>query len=57
MRSKRFASRDRRELHHEQLVTPVPELGLVAANGPNDPVPGLTVLDGLGHADGRPRCG
>jgi propanediol dehydratase large subunit len=54
MRSKRFASRDRRELHHERLVTPVPELGLVAANGPNDPVPGLTVLDGVvTRMDGR----
>jgi propanediol dehydratase large subunit len=54
MGSKRFASRDRRELHREQLVTPVPELGLVAANGPNDPVPELALVDGVvTRMDGR----
>src|SRR5260221_5283897 len=29
------------------LIAPVPELGLVAANGPNDPAPELVVEDGL----------
>jgi propanediol dehydratase large subunit len=54
MGSKRFAARDRRELHHEQLVTPAPELGLVAANGPNDPVPELAVVDDVvTRMDGR----
>ena len=54
MGSKRFAARERRDLHHEQLVTPMPELGLVAANGPNDPVPELTVVDGVvNRMDGR----
>ncbi len=54
MGSKRFAARERRDLHHEQLVTPMPELGLVAANGPNDPVPEVTVVDGVvTRMDGR----
>ena len=54
MASKRFASRDRRELHREQLVSPLPELGLVAANGPNDPAPELVVVDGVvTRMDGR----
>jgi propanediol dehydratase large subunit len=54
MGSKRFASRDARELHREQLVAPFPELGLVAANGPNDPMPELLVSDGVvTRMDGR----
>jgi propanediol dehydratase large subunit len=43
MASRRFASRATRDLHLEQLVPPLPELGLVAANGPNDPEPELVV--------------
>ncbi len=54
MRSRRFASRDRRELHREPLVSPLPELGLVAADGPNDPAPELVVEDGvIARMDGR----
>jgi propanediol dehydratase large subunit len=53
--SARFESRDRRDLHLEQLVSPLPELGLVAADGPNDPAPELVVEDGLVvRMDGRP---
>ena len=45
-RSRRFLERERRELRRELLITPLPELGLVAMNGPNDPEPGLEVRDG-----------
>jgi propanediol dehydratase large subunit len=47
MSSRRFASRATRDLSLEQLVSPYPELGLVAANGPNDPDPELVVRDGV----------
>src|SRR5262249_35769395 len=53
--SKRFRSREGNELRKELIVAPLPELGLVAANGPNDPVPEL-VLDDHGRViamDGR----
>ena len=54
MSSRRFASRATRDLHLEQLVSPYPELGLVAANGPNDPAPELVVEDGaVVRMDGR----
>ena len=54
MASRRFASRATRDLHLEQLVSPLPELGLVAANGPNDPEPELVVVDGVvTRVDGR----
>ncbi|HET9938350.1 MAG TPA: propanediol/glycerol family dehydratase large subunit, partial [Gaiella sp.] len=54
MASRRFASRATRDLSLEQLVSPVPELGLVAANGPNDPEPELVVEDGaVIRMDGR----
>ena len=52
--SGRFASRAAKELRRELLVTPLPELGLVAANGPNDPEPELVVEDGVvTRMDGR----
>src|SRR5215471_13994973 len=52
--SKRFARRGRAELRRELLVAPLPELGLVAANGPNDPEPELVVTDGrVLRMDGR----
>ncbi|MEI7759624.1 MAG: propanediol/glycerol family dehydratase large subunit [Thermoleophilia bacterium] len=52
--SARFASRAAKELRRELLVTPLPELGLVAANGPNDPEPELVVEDGVVlRMDGR----
>ena len=54
MASRRFASRATRDLHLEQLVSPRPELGLVAANGPADPEPELVVEDGaVTRMDGR----
>ena len=54
MASRRFASRAARDLHLEQLVSPLPELGLVAANGPNDPEPELVVESGVVvRMDGR----
>jgi propanediol dehydratase large subunit len=55
MRSRRFASRDERDLARETLVSPLPELGLVAAGGPNDPQPELIVVEGsVVRMDGRP---
>jgi propanediol dehydratase large subunit len=54
VRSGRFESRERRELSREVLVSPHPELGLVAADGPADPVPELVVEDGfVERMDGR----
>jgi propanediol dehydratase large subunit len=54
MPSERFASRAMRQLNVEQLVSPYPELGLVAANGPNDPEPELVVENGVVvRLDGR----
>jgi propanediol dehydratase large subunit len=53
-KSRRFASRAAKELRRELLVAPLPELGLVAANGPNDPDPELVVEDGrVTRMDGR----
>ncbi len=52
--SARFASRAEKELRRELLVSPLPELGLVAANGPNDPGPELVIVDGVvTRMDGR----
>jgi propanediol dehydratase large subunit len=52
--SRRFAARGRRKLRHELLVSPHPELGLVAAGGPLDPEPELVVEDGVvTRLDGR----
>src|SRR5918995_7467572 len=53
-RSERFLARERRSLRREVLVSPSPELGLVALNGPGDPEPGLEIVDGRVVAmDGR----
>jgi propanediol dehydratase large subunit len=53
-RSRRFVSRDRRELRREQLISPQPELGLVASGGPNDPEPELVLEHGVvARMDGR----
>jgi propanediol dehydratase large subunit len=53
-RSERFVSREERELRRELLISPYPQLGLVAMDGPNDPEPGLEVEDGRVVAmDGR----
>jgi len=52
--SARFASRAAKELRRELLVTPLPELGLVAMNGPTDPEPELLVQGGrVVRMDGR----
>ena len=52
--SARYASRSERELRREVLIEPVAELGLVAANGPNDPEPSLEIRDGaVVELDGR----
>jgi propanediol dehydratase large subunit len=53
-RSERFRAREGRELRREVLISPQPELGLIAMNGPGDPDPGLEVADGRVVAiDGR----
>jgi len=53
-RSRRFAEREGRPLRRELLISPYPELGLVAMNGPNDPEPELVVEDGrVVRLDGR----
>ena len=53
-RSRRFVERERRELRREVLITPHPDLGLVAMNGPNDPEPGLKIEQGrVVWLDGR----
>ncbi len=55
MRSRRFVSREKRDLHRETLVSPLPELGLVAADGPLDPAPELAIEEGIVvRMDGRP---
>src|SRR6478609_8976913 len=54
-RSERFVAREQRALRRELLISPYPELGLVAMDGPNDPEPGLEVEDGQEVSmDGRP---
>src|SRR3954453_17611618 len=53
-RSERFVSREQRELRRELLISPYPELGLVAMDGPNDPEPGLRIEGGaVVERDGR----
>jgi propanediol dehydratase large subunit len=53
-RSERFVSRERRELRRELLISPRPELGLVAMDGPNDPEPSLEIENGcVVEMDGR----
>jgi propanediol dehydratase large subunit len=52
--SGRLAARAEKELRREILVSPTPELGLVAANGPTDPDPELLVEGGkVIRLDGR----
>jgi propanediol dehydratase large subunit len=54
MRSRRFVSREGRDLHRETLVSPASQLGLIAADGPLDPAPELVVEDGvIVRMDGR----
>jgi propanediol dehydratase large subunit len=52
--SDRFGSRAEKELRRELIISPMPELGLIAANGPDDPEPELVVIDGVvQRMDGR----
>src|SRR6185312_16778832 len=54
-RSARYERREKRELRREVLIEPLAELGLVAMNGPNDPLPSLVIEDGrVVELDGRP---
>jgi len=53
-RSRRFVEREQRELRQELLITPHPDVGLVAMNGPNDPDPALEIReDRVVLLDGR----
>jgi propanediol dehydratase large subunit len=53
-RSARFAARAASELRRETLISPWAELGLIAANGPHDPVAELVVEGGrVTRLDGR----
>ena len=53
-RSKRFRSRAGSDVRKELLIAPLPDLGLVAANGPNDPEPELVLENGrVVRMDGR----
>jgi propanediol dehydratase large subunit len=53
-RSERFVSREGRKLRRELLISPYPELGLIAMDGPNDPEPGLEIDGGrVVEMDGR----
>jgi propanediol dehydratase large subunit len=52
--SGRFASRERRSVRRELLIPPLPELGLVAARGPDDPAAELVIVDKVvTRMDGR----
>jgi propanediol dehydratase large subunit len=54
LRSERFVRREERELRREVLIDPLPELGLVAMDGPNDPEPSLVIVDErIVELDGR----
>ncbi len=53
-RSKRFQARETRGLRRELLISPYPELGLVAMDSPHDPQPSLVVEEGrVVEIDGR----
>ncbi len=53
-RSSRAEQREQREVRRELLISPYPELGLIAMNGPNDPEPELVLEEGRVVAiDGR----
>jgi len=54
LRSERFVQREAHEVRRELLIEPLPELGLVAIAGPNDPTPSLVIDDGrVVELDGR----
>jgi propanediol dehydratase large subunit len=57
-RSRRFESLEQREINRETFVEDWPEAGLIAADGPADPQPGLRLAQGrVVEMDGRPRAG
>jgi propanediol dehydratase large subunit len=52
--SGRADARRKRGLRRESIIAPQPDLGLVTMNGPNDPRPGLTIVDGtIAVMDGK----
>jgi len=52
--SGRAGARLDRDLRLEAIIEPQPDLGLVTMNGPNDPEPDLTIVDGkVAAMDGR----
>lgn len=56
MRSKRFEVLEKRPVNQDGLVQEWPEVGLIAMNSPNDPVPGIVVKDGvIVELDGKRR--
>ena len=55
-RSARYEARATRDVRREVLIEPLAELGLVAFDGPNDPVPSLVIAEGrIVELDGRRR--
>jgi propanediol dehydratase large subunit len=56
-RSRRFAILSERDINRETFVEPWPEAGLIVADSPYDPQPGLRLEDGrVVEMDGRPRA-
>ncbi len=47
MRSKRFEILEKRPVNQDGLVQEWPEVGLIAMNSPNDPIPSIVVKDGV----------
>jgi propanediol dehydratase large subunit len=53
-RAARFAAREKRGLRRELSIEPLAELGLIAMDSPNDPVPSLVIEEGrVVELDGR----
>ena len=46
MRSKRFQELEGRPVNKETFIRPMPEAGLLPADSPNDPAPGLKIKNG-----------
>lgn len=57
MRSKRFEALDARPLNQDGFVTEWPEVGLIAVGAPGDPVPSITIVNGVvTELDGKQRA-
>ena len=54
-RSKRFELLAKRDINKETYVEPWPEAGLMVADSPYDPQPGIKLLRGSSHRNGRHR--